>query len=121
MKKHILIVDDEAVIRDLLAEALTGVGYRVTGVPSAVEAQHTVRVDPPHLVISDLQLEASDGLEMIAQLKTTLPNVPVMLLAGVYFDPAVVRDTLGDKIACYLQKTSPLARILEEVRRLTGS
>lgn len=120
MKKHILIVDDEAAIRELLTEALTSADYRVTAVPSATEAHQTALADPPHLVISDLQLENSDGLEMIARLKTTLPNVPVILLTGVFFDPEVVRDTLSSTIACYLQKTSPLARIIGEVRRLIG-
>jgi len=57
---------------------------------------------------------------MIEQLKATLPNTPMMLLTGVFFDPQVVRDTLGKKVACYLQKTSPLARILEEVQQLIG-
>ena len=120
MKKHILIVDDETAIREMLTEFFTSVGFRVTSAASAVEAQQSIAADPPQLVITDLQLEFSDGLEMIAQIKTQLPDVPVLLLTGVFFDPEVVRDTLSNKVAAYLQKTAPLARILEEVRRLTG-
>ena len=55
---------------------------------------------------------------MIEQLKAVLPETPMMLLTGVFFDPQVVRDTLSRKVACYLQKTSPLAQILTEVQRL---
>jgi DNA-binding NtrC family response regulator len=121
MKKHILIVDDEADIRDLLAEYLGENGYRTTAVPSAIEAQRSVLKDPPQLIISDFQLEDSDGLAMITQLKETLPDTPMMLLTGVLLDPHVVRDALGKKIAAYLQKTAPLGRILEEVRQLIGS
>jgi DNA-binding NtrC family response regulator len=119
MKKHILIVDDEADVRDLLEKFLTLQGYRITAVPSAIEALRAVASDPPNLVISDLQLEDSDGLDMIEQLKVRLPDTPMMLLTGVFFDPQVVRETLSKKVACYLQKTSPLAQILTEVRRLT--
>jgi DNA-binding NtrC family response regulator len=120
MKKHILIVDDEASIRELLAHYLTAKGYRVTGVETADEALRLAKADAPALVISDLQLEHSDGLAMIDRLKAELPDAPVILLTGVLFDPQVVKDTLSTKIACYFQKTTPLTRILEEIRRLIG-
>ena len=120
MKKHILIVDDEVDIREILAEGLANEGYRVSPAATAIEAQRLIATDPPQLIISDLQLEESDGLEMIQQLKATLPDTPVMLLTGVFIDPKVVRDTLSPKVACYLQKTTPLAKIIAEVRRLTG-
>lgn len=118
MKKHILVDDDEADIRELLGQALTAHGYRATAVASATEAHQIARQTPPDLIISDLQLEDSDGLEMIAKLKATLPNTPVILLTGVLFDPEVVSGVLSTKVACYLPKTSPLARILEAVRQL---
>ena len=73
---------------------------------------------PPQLIISDLQLEDSDGLDMIARLKSSLPAVPVILLTGVLFDPEVARDVLTKNVACYLEKTSPLSKILEVVQRL---
>lgn len=120
MKKHILIVDDEADIRDLLAQFLTVNDYRTTAVASATEALQVGREDPPDLIVADLQLEDADGLEMIAELKTMLPDKPVILLTGVLFDPEVVRDVLSTKIACYLEKTSSLARILEAVQHLLG-
>jgi len=115
---HILIVDDEAQIRNLLAEYLTRCGYRVTPVSSALEAQESAQADRPDLIITDLQLEDSDGLDMIERLKATLPATPVILLTGVLFDPRVARDVLSKKVSSYLAKTSPLGRILEEVRRL---
>ena len=118
MSKHILLIDDEANIRELLGIALEGKGYRVTSAASADEAQMTVKKDPPALIISDLQLEDEDGLAIIAQLKTTLPNVPVILLTGVLFDPQVVRENLSKKVSCYLEKTSSLSKITETVKRL---
>ena len=120
MKKHILIVDDEAVIRDLLTEFLTFSDYRVTAVGSAREAKEIVRAGLPDLLISDLQLEDSDGLAMIEQLKAAHGDLPVILLTGVLFDPHVIEGTLSKKVSAYLPKTSPLARILAEVQRLIG-
>ena len=63
--KHILCIDDEAPILDLLKEYLSSQGYRVTTVSTAVEARRIVEADKPDLVISDLQLEETDGLHLI--------------------------------------------------------
>jgi two-component system response regulator VanR len=121
MKKHILIVDDEVEIRDLLGLYLTSNGYQVTAFETAMEALRFVTTNQPDLIISDLQLEDSDGLEMIEKLKATLPNVPVILLTGVLFDAQVFRDTLSKKVSAYLMKTSPLAKIKEEIERLLAA
>jgi two-component system OmpR family response regulator len=120
MKKHILVVDDEASIRNLLTEFLTRSGYRVSDANSPTEAQRIVQRDPPQLIISDLQLADSDGLEMLDQLKAALPDTPMMLLTGVLFDPKVIRDVLSKKVSSYLQKTSSLSQVLAEVHRLVG-
>ncbi len=120
MKKHILIVDDELAIRTLLTQFLTGQGYRVTATSTPAEARKAVLRDPPHLVISDLQLEDSDGLDMIARMKSDLPDVPMMLLTGVLFDARVIEEILSHKVSCYLPKTTSLSEIGVEVQRLIG-
>jgi CheY-like chemotaxis protein len=93
-------------------------GYRTTAVSSAIEADRAIGEDPPDLIISDLQLEESDGLDMVARLKARVPDTPILLLTGVFFDATVVRDTLGKHVSAYLHKTSTLDRIVEEVKRL---
>jgi len=119
MKKHILIVDDEESIRDLLSVYLAGAGYRVTAVASLTAALDAVRLEAPDLIISDLQLEGADGLQTIERLKNAVPDRPVILLTGVLFDPQAVNQVLMSKVACYLPKTCSLAQIMEAVRRLT--
>ena len=120
MNKHILLVDDEVTIRELLAQYLGRTGYRVTAVGTAQEAEKVITVDPPALVISDLQLEESDGLVMIDRIKAKLPNTPVILLTGVLFDPEVLENTISKKVSAYFQKTTPLAQIVKEIKRLIG-
>jgi DNA-binding NtrC family response regulator len=118
MPKHILLIDDEAPIREILVQTLKTKGYRISEAASAAEAESLVQRDPPDLVISDLQLEESDGLTMLAQFKAARPALPVILLTGVLFDREVVRDTLSKLVTSYLPKTTPLAKILEEVHRV---
>jgi CheY-like chemotaxis protein len=118
MKQHILIIDDEASIRDLLGRYLQGCGYEVTLIDSVHAALESFHKQTPDLIISDLQLEDGDGLEMIDRIKGEAPDIPVILLTGVLFDQEVVDRVLRAKVACYLQKTSPLSKIKETVESL---
>jgi DNA-binding NtrC family response regulator len=119
--KHILTIDDETQIREILRQVLVTAGYRVTDVASADEALQVVQADPPDLIITDLQLEESDGFDVIAQMKQLRPQTPIILLTGVLFDPSVVKRLGEDKIAAYIEKTSSLERILGEVRKHAGA
>jgi CheY-like chemotaxis protein len=120
VKKHILVVDDEPPILELLEEYLTARGFRVTAVRSAAEARQVAQADAPGLVVTDLQLEDADGLQLVEQLKVLRPDLPVILLTGVLFDPQVVEERLSKKVGAYVSKTSPLKQLLQEVRRLLG-
>ena len=120
MKKHILVVDDEQDVRDVLSQALAVKGYRVTAAEAGHEALRLVKADPPNLMISDLQMEDADGLELIEEIKTTYPDLPVILLTGMIFDADVIRDTISKKVSVYLDKTSTLQRVTHEVQRLLG-
>jgi len=120
MKKHILIIDDEESIRLVLANVLTTKAYRVSQASDALQAMDQVKSDPPDLIISDLQLEESDGLKLVEEIRGLLPKVPILLLTGIAFDTEVVRKTISKKVSAYLQKTVSLQRILQEVRRLLG-
>jgi DNA-binding NtrC family response regulator len=120
MKKHILSVDDEADIRELLQEALTMRGYRVSTAAEPDSAKKIAQADPPDLIIMDFQIEEGDGFVLIEEFKKLAPNTPIMLLTGAVFDRAVVRDTIQKKVACYLDKTASLSTIVSEIQRLLG-
>ncbi len=120
MKKHILVIDDEESIREMLRQILTAKGYRVSAVATGLEAHRAAQADPPQLITVDLQMEDTDGLELIRQLKSVVPGVPVILLTGVLFDPQVVRQMVGNQISSYLQKTTSLKQIIQEIQRLLG-
>jgi DNA-binding response OmpR family regulator len=119
-RKHILAIDDELPILELLQEYLKAQGYRVSTATNAHEAKRIVESEAPDLIISDLQLEDTDGLQLIEQLRVVLPKTPVILLTGVLFDPHVVEDNLKWKISSYVSKTAPLQSLVDEIRRHIG-
>ena len=120
MKKHILSIDDEADIRELLQEALSIKGYRVSTAAEPDQAKKIIQEDPPQLIIMDFQIEEGDGFVLIEDIKRLAPSIPVLLLTGAVFDRGVVRDTIEKKVASYLDKTASLSTIVAEIQRLLG-
>jgi CheY-like chemotaxis protein len=120
VKKHILVVDDEQDVRNILVRAFEIKGYRVSAAEAGHEALRLVKLDPPDLLIADLQMEDSDGLELIEEIKAAYPDLPVILLTGMVFDAGVIRDTINKKVSAYLDKTCSLQRLTQEVQRLLG-
>jgi DNA-binding NtrC family response regulator len=120
MKKHILSIDDEADIRELLQEVLTLKGYRVSTAAEPEQARKIVQQDPPDLIIMDFQIEEGDGFVLIEDIKRLGPNIPILLLTGAVFDRNAVRDTIEKKVARYLDKTASLSTIVAEIQRLLG-
>jgi len=79
---HILLIDDESGLREILAQALTAAGHTVTEAENghlAVECLHTESFD---LVITDLVMPEQDGIETIMTLRYQFPSVPVIAMSG---------------------------------------
>ena len=120
MSKLILHLDDEPAIREVFAAYLTVQGYRVISVASPTEALHAAAENRPDLFISDLQLDEGDGFETIRQMHAILPGVPVLILTGVLIDAQIARQSIARESVSYVSKTTPLDKIVNEVRRLAG-
>ena len=120
MKKHILSVDDEQDIRELLQESLGMRGYRVSTAATPDEARKIAKADRPDLIILDFQIEESDGFVLIDEFRKLYPNIPLMLLTGAVFGKGAVREVIEKKVASYLDKTASLAQIIDEIHRLIG-
>jgi CheY-like chemotaxis protein len=85
MAATILVVDDDASMRDLLRLHLTAAGYDVQVAEDAIAAGYMVLRSPPDLIISDVNMPHLDGFEFIEALKAdkTLPAIPVIFLTSV--------------------------------------
>ena len=81
MAKHILIVDDDALMRRSLAFNLEQAGYRASTAESAETALAQVRLDQPDLVLLDISLPVMDGLDAMRQFKDQF-DLPVIFLTA---------------------------------------
>jgi two-component system nitrogen regulation response regulator NtrX len=84
MAADILIVDDEADIRELVAGILEDEGHRTRLARDSDEALRIIEERRPQLVILDIWLQGSrlDGLEVLSVIKRTYPDLPVEIISG---------------------------------------
>ena len=81
MTPHILVVDDDPALRDLLTDYLGQNEFRVTGVASGAQMRQVFDREAIDLVILDLRLPGEDGMQLAAQLRERAA-VPIVLLTG---------------------------------------
>ena len=79
---HVLIVEDEQRMRDLLLRSLTNWGFEASAARSAEEAMRSVDQSPPDIVLLDLNLPGMDGLQFFQALRQKQPEVQGIVLTG---------------------------------------
>jgi two-component system OmpR family response regulator len=77
----VLLVDDEASLREPLAEYLTRQGFLVTAAANAAEARSRLREDKPQIVLLDIMMPGEDGLSLCRHLVESR-DIPVILLTA---------------------------------------
>jgi two-component system nitrogen regulation response regulator NtrX len=82
MKYRILVIDDEAGIRDSMRRTLEYQGYQFVGAATGQEGLALVEHDPPDLVFLDIKMPGMDGLEVLERIKAANPAVPVVMVSG---------------------------------------
>jgi CheY-like chemotaxis protein len=78
----ILVIDDEAAIRDTLKFILEAYGYQVATASNGREGLETFEMVRPDLVITDLLMPEKDGLETISDLRRQQPGLPIVAISG---------------------------------------
>ena len=85
MRARILVVDDDANIRELAALHLRAAGYSVRLAEDGIAAGYAVLESPPDLILCDNHMPGMTGLEFVAALRadTTIPRMPVLFLSSI--------------------------------------
>ena len=78
----ILVVDDERSVRMMLEAALRAQGYRVTCVANGAAAREQLEAEEFDVVLLDLQLGDTDGIEVLREVKRLWPATEVILLTA---------------------------------------
>jgi len=81
-RARILVVEDEAYVRESLLAILASRRFDAVGAASVSEALAELARSPVDVVLSDLRMPGADGLELLKRLQATSPELPVVLLTG---------------------------------------
>jgi len=118
-RPRVLVVDDEASIRDLLAKTLALAEYDVDVAPDGRSALERMRLYPYDLLIADLKMPGMDGLTVIREAKRYKADLPVIIITGFSTESfAIEAVNLG--VAGYLTKPFRVPQVLAAAAKALG-
>jgi DNA-binding NtrC family response regulator len=83
---HILVVDDELELRELLAQVLESEGFRVSQAPGGRIALEILKQEKVDLVISDLRMPDGGGVELLKTIKSINSQLPLVIMITGFSD-----------------------------------
>lgn len=96
-RPHLLVVDDEAPIREVLRSYLEKHDYRVTTSATGAETLRLVKLVPVDLIMLDVLLEDADGLDLLAKVKRVRRRCPVIIITGLGADAELKSRALENR------------------------
>ncbi len=116
MSAQVIVVDDEAAIREAVQQWLELSGFEVRACASASEALALVDRDFPGIVVSDVRMPGTDGLQLLDKLLQIDSDLPVILVTG-HGDVPMAVQALRQGAYDFIEKPFTPERLLDSVRR----
>jgi putative nucleotidyltransferase with HDIG domain len=113
---RILIVDDDAAVRDVIGVLLREEGYACTAVASAEAALDTARAADYPLIISDVKMPGHDGLWLLEQVRDLHPDAAVIMLTA-FGDTEAAVECLRRGASDYLLKPPKVTDLIRAIER----
>ena len=118
-RARVLVVDDEASIRDLLAKTLALADYEVDVAVDGRSALERLRMYTYDLLIADLKMPGVDGLTVIREAKRLKSDLPVLIITGYSSESSAI-EALNLGVAGYLTKPFRVSKVLEVAAKALG-
>lgn len=117
-KRRILLVDDNVEVRTLYAGLLRGNGYRVALAGNAKEAIRKASVLAPDLILMDLSMPGTSGIEATKQLKRDddTNKIPVLMLTAYVLEPPQLEALTDLGALGYISKLASPQELLRAVK-----
>src|SRR3972149_12218164 len=81
-KARVLVVDDDAAIRDSLRMTLEYAGYEFVGAATGQESLAQAEREMPDVVLLDIKMPGMDGMEVLSRLRAMSEGTPVVMISG---------------------------------------
>jgi excisionase family DNA binding protein len=119
-RHRVLVVDDEASIRELLSKTLALAEYEVDTAADATSALDRVRTGTYDLLIADLKMPGMDGLTLIRQAKRIKQDLPVIIITGFSTESSAI-EAVNLGVAGYLTKPFRVPQVLAAAAKALGA
>ena len=119
MPGAVLVVDDEKILRDLVATALLRENYSVLTADGGEQALKILKSNKVSLVISDVKMPGMSGIELLVKIKDEHPNIPVIMMTGFSLDFSK-EQALSSGADDYITKPFKNVEITTKVRSYYG-
>jgi excisionase family DNA binding protein len=119
-RHRVLVVDDEASIRELLSKTLALAEYEVDTAADATSALDRVRSGSYDLLIADLKMPGMDGLTLIRQAKRIKQDLPVIIITGFSTESSAI-EAVNLGVAGYLTKPFRVPQVLAAAAKALGA
>ena len=118
-RQRVLVVDDEASIRDLLSKTLALAEYDVDTAPDGTTALDRMRAFSYDLLIADLKMPGMDGLTLIRQAKRIKADLPIIIITGFSTEASAI-EAVNLGVAGYLTKPFRVPQVLAAASKALG-
>lgn len=118
-RPRVLVVDDEATIRDLLSKTLALAEYDVDLAPDGRSALERLRIIPYDLLITDLKMPGVDGLAVIREARRLKADIPVIIITGFSTEASAI-EAVNLGVSGYLTKPFRVPRVLAVAAKALG-
>src|SRR5882672_2628032 len=118
-RPRVLVVDDEATIRDLLSKTLALAEYDVDLAPEGRTALERLRIIPYDLLITDLKMPGVDGLAVIREARRLKADIPVIIITGFSTEASAI-EAVNLGVSGYLTKPFRVPRVLAAASKALG-
>ena len=118
-RPRVLVVDDEASIRDLLSQTLALADYEVDVAADGAEALDRMKTQAYNLLVTDLRMPDPDGMSVINEARRMNSRLPVIVITG-FSTEATAIDAANIGVSGYLTKPFKVPKVLEVAARALG-
>lgn len=118
-RARVLVVDDEAPIRDLLSRTLALADYEVDSAPDGATAVDRLRILDYDLLITDLRMPGVDGLSVIREARRLKADIPIIIVTGHSSEASAI-EAINLGVQGYLTKPFRVPRVLAAAAKALG-
>lgn len=117
--RHVLVVEDNAMVREMVVELLTCYGFRVHEAETPIKALQSIEGHPVELLITDVVMPGMNGPELHGKLLTSSPGLKVIYMSG-YNDNLITSHGVLDEGTEFIQKPFSILEMTTKLKSVLG-